>query len=321
VFDSVDGGAEDEVTLSTNREIFRNIGFVPRTLADVSDRNQEVDLFGVRSRSPVIVAPMGLLGLLRPDAEIMLARAAAASGVPIVLATGSSASIERVAEAASAARRWFQLYPFRDEAINRSLLARAAREGYEALVVTTDTQIAPNRDRDRRNGFSLTSRPSLRLALDIATRPAWFWRMATTGGIPRFETLAAEMGGAPSAMETAAFFLSARDWNVTLEVLVQIRRLWRGPLLVKGLLSVDSGFRRGSDVVKALALGAKAVLLGRAMAWGVAAGGPEGALRALEIFSEEIDRVMAFVGCRSLANLNRACVRLDSERALRDSLI
>lgn len=370
VFDSVDGGAEDEVTLGTNREIFKNIGFVPRTLADVSDRNQEVDLFGVRSRSPVIVAPMGLLGILRPDAEIMLARAAAASGVPIVLATGSSASIERVAEAASAARRWFQLYPFRDEAINRSLLARAAREGYEALVVTTDTQIAPNRDRDRRNGFSLTSRPSLRLALDIATRPAWFWRMATSGGIPRFETLAAEMGGAPSAMETAAFFLSARNWNVTLEGLLQIRRLWRGPLLVKGLLSVDearqvadlgvdgvvlsnhggrnldgavspvevlpsvaeaigdrvtilvdSGFRRGSDVVKALALGAKAVLLGRAMAWGVAAGGQEGALHALSIFREEIDRVMAFLGCRSLANLSRACIRLGSERALRNSLV
>ena len=169
-------------------------------------------------------------------------------------------------------------------------------------------------------------------------------------------------------METAAYFLSARDWNVTFEGIAQLRRLWRGPFLVKGLLSVDearrvsdlgvdgvvlsnhggrnvdgavsplevlpsvaeaigdrvtilvdSGFCRGSDVVKALALGAKAVLVGRAMAWGVAAGGQEGALRALTIFREEIDRVMAFLGCRSLPSLNRSCVRLASERAGRDS--
>ena len=370
VFDSVDGGAEDEVTLATNRGVFKNIAFVPHTLADVSDRSQEVDLFGVRSRSPVIVAPMGFLGILRPDAEIMLARAAAAAGVPMVLATGSSTSIERLAESAAATRRWFQLYPFRDGAINRSLLDRAAREGYEALMVTTDTQIAPNRDRDRRNGFSIALRPSLRLALDIATRPAWCWRMAASGGIPRFETLAAEMTGAPSAMETAAFFHSARDWNSTLEGLAQLRRLWRGPFLVKGLLNVDearrvsdlgvdgvvlsnhggrnldgavspieilpavaeaighrvtilvdSGFRRGSDVVKALALGAKAVLLGRAMAWGVAAGGQDGSFRALAIFREEIDRVMAFLGCRTLPNLDRSCVRLASERALHDASV
>lgn len=363
IFDSVDGGAEDEVTLARNREVFEGIGFVPRTLADVSERSQEVDLFGTRSQMPVIVAPMGLLGILRPNAETMLARAAAAKGVPIVLATGSSTSIERLAEEAAAVRRWFQLYPFQDEAINRSLLDRAARAGYEALVVTTDTQAAPNRDRDRRNGFSLCARPSLRLALDVVTRPAWCWRMAASGGLPRFETVASEMGGTPSAIETAAFFLSARDWNVTLEGLAKLRKLWRGPFLVKGLLSVDearrvsdlgadgivlsnhggrnldgavspvevlpaiseaighrvtilvdSGFRRGSDVVKALSLGARAVLLGRAMAWGVAAGGEDGSLRALAIFREEIERVMTLLGRPNPSNLDRSCVRLASER-------
>lgn len=368
IFDSVDGGAEDEVTLARNREVFEEIGFVPRTLADVSGRSQEVDLFGTRSRMPVIVAPMGLLGILRPNAEIMLARAAAAMGVPIALATGSSTSIERLAEEAPAARRWFQLYPFQDEAINRSLLDRAARTGYEVLVVTTDTQVAPNRDRDRRNGFSLAMRPSPRLAFDVVTRPAWCWRMAALGGLPRFETLASEMGGEPSVMETAEFFLSARNWNPTFENLARLRKFWRGPFVVKGLLSadearkvldlgadgvvlsnhggrnldgavspmnvlpeiaeeighrmaifIDSGFRRGSDVIKALSLGAKAVLLGRAMAWGVAAGGEVGALRALTIFRDEIDRVMAFLGCPSLSGLDRSCIRFTSARRIRDS--
>lgn len=353
VFDSVDGGAEDEVTLAANRTAFARFRFLPQTLADVSVRSQSVELFGSTIRSPLVVGPMGLLGLLHPDAEVALARAAAAAGVPFILATGANTSIERLAEAAESTRRWFQLYPFRNDAINQSLLGRAARAGYEAVVVTTDTQTAPNRDRDRRNGFSLPLRPSLRLALDVAMRPGWCWRLMASGRVPRFESLASEMGGSPDAAATAAFFLSERDWNITWEGLARLRRHWRGPFLVKGLLTIgearqaadlgvdgivlsnhggrnldgaaspleilpsiadavgervsvliDSGFRRGSDVVKALALGAKAVLLGRSMAWGVAAGGELGAAQALSIFREEIDRVQALLGCPSVRDLN-----------------
>jgi (S)-mandelate dehydrogenase len=358
IFDSVDGGAEDEVTLRANRAAFGRVGFLPHTLEDVSVRSQGVELFGHRVKSPLVVAPMGLLGLLHPRAEIALARAAASAGVPFILATGANTSIERLADEAGSCRRWFQLYPFRDETINRSLLGRAEAAGYEALVVTTDTQIAPNRERDRRNGFSLDWKPGLRLALDVARRPGWCWRMLASGGMPRFETLTAEMEGTPDARATASFFLARRDWNPTWETIALLRRQWRGPLVIKGLLTVaealraadlgadgivlsnhggrnldgalspiavlpevadavgqrltvlvDSGFRRGADVVKALALGARAVLVGRAMAWGVAAGGEEGASRALGILYEEIDRVLAFLGCARAADLAPAFIR------------
>ena len=363
VFDSVDGGSEDEVSLRANRAAFQRLGFLPLTLADVSRRDQSVELFGSRIGSPLAVAPMGLLGLLYPRAEVALARAASAAGVPLVLATGANTSIERLAEEAGSCRRWFQLYAFRDETTNQSLLRRAKNAGYEALVVTTDTQIAPNRDRDRRNGFTLDWRPSFGLALDLARRPGWCWRMATSGGLPRFETLAAEMGGSPDARATASFFLAERDWNVGWDGIAWLRRHWSGPLLIKGLLTVeearraaeigadgivlsnhggrnldgavspiavlpqvadavgkrlsilvDSGFRRGADVVKALALGARAVLVGRPMAWGVAAGGEEGASRAVAIFRDEIDRVLAFLGCARAEDLKPSFVlRSDGE--------
>jgi (S)-mandelate dehydrogenase len=356
VFEFVDGAAEDEVTLRDNRRVFERLRFVPRTLVDVSRRDQGRDLFGRRVESPLVIAPTGFNGMITRDADLLLARAAKAAGVPFTLSTVSTSSLEEVAREVGG-RLWFQLYPLGDAAHVDALVDRAQRAGYEAMMVTTDVPVFGNREWDQRS-YLAQGRPTLRARLDVLAHPRWLFDVMIPHGAPRFANLQAFMGPGASAVDGARFMSAhlnpALDW----QAIRRLRARWPGTLLVKGILSaedaliaategldgivlsnhggrqldgavapmrvlpevaaavggrlpilVDSGFRRGADVVKAIALGATAVMIGRAVLYGLGAGREAGALRALSILKAEIDRVLGLLGAGSLEDLGPRFLR------------
>ncbi len=350
-FEYVEGGAEDEATLRNNRAAFARWRLVPRTLVDTTTRSLRSALFGHAVAAPLIIGPTGLNGMLDPDGDVALARAAARLQIPFTLSTFSTTRLEDVAVRAPG-RLWLQLYVMRERASARDLLRRAAGAGYEALVFTTDANVFGSREWDRRN-YRAPGRPSLRTVLDILRHPRWLAAMARSGGLPRFRNLESFLPhSATSALGGSTVIPQLMDASIRWEDLAWMREAWPGKLLVKGILSVDdaehaaalgcdgivlsnhggrqldscvaplevlpqvaaavgnrlaliidSGFRRGTDVVKALALGAHAVMLGRATLYGLAAGGEDGAGQALSILVSETDRVLGQLGCTSLGQL------------------
>jgi (S)-mandelate dehydrogenase len=353
LFEFVDRGTEDEVSLRNNRAVFDRIKFKPRALVDVSARSQAITLLGQQHKMPVVIAPTGTAGLMWHEGEIALARAAREAGIPFTLATGSMTSMERVA-AEAGGRLWFQLYMWPDKTMSHTLVERAKNAGYEALVVTVDGAVSANREYNLRNGFTIPFSFTRRNITDVLMHPRWLLgvlaRYVFTTGMPRYENYPSEIKYKVTAapMGRSQMKNDSLNW----EDLKVLRKMWPGQLIVKGLahpqdaifaadcgadavvvsnhggrnldgsmaplealpdvvdavghrvtVLVDGGFRRGSDVVKALALGANAVLIGRSTLYGVAAGGYDGATRAINIFREEIDRVMALIGVRSIDEL------------------
>jgi (S)-mandelate dehydrogenase len=351
IFDFFDGGAEDEVTLRANRAAFERVRLLPRVLVDVNEVDTRAALFGVESRYPLAIAPMGAIGAGRPGADLALARAAKAYGIPYTLATPATASIERVADEVGG-RLWFQLYVLRDADFRGKLIARAHAAGYEALLVTVDVPVGGKRERDSRNDFVAPFRPTWRNSRDIWRKPGWILDMLRHG-IPRMENLhgfvqwstrITDIGmGSVGRSQDASF-----DWDG----LKRIRDQWPGKLLVKGIerpddaerlvalgcdglvvsnhggrqldgasatldalpaiaravgarltVLLDGGVRRGVDILKARALGAQAVLAGRAPLFGAIAAGEPGARRALEILTGEFERAMKLCGARSVAEI------------------
>ncbi len=366
LFEFVDRGTEDEVSLRNNRAVFERIRLKPRTLVGVSDRNQEITLFGNRHKMPVVIAPTGIAGLLWHEGEIALARAAADAGIPFTLATGSMTAMEKVAEQAGG-ELWFQLYMWPDKSLSHQLVERARSAGFKALVVTVDGVVSGNREYNLRNGFTIPFTFTRKNVTDVLLHPRWLLNVLAkyvfTTGMPRYENYPSEIKYKVTARPMGRSQM--RNDSLNWDDLRELRRMWPHRLLVKGILHpqdavlaadcgadgvvisnhggrnldgavspievlpevvdavgkrvavlVDSGFRRGSDVVKALALGAHAVMIGRATLYGIAAGGEPGARRALTIFREEIDRVMALLGCRSVADVGPECLHI-VEGALR----
>lgn len=357
VFDFVEGGAGDELTLRRNREAFDRLTLNPRVLVDVGKRDQSVSLFGERLETPVLIAPTGLAGVCWRRGEIAAARAAHRVGTVFTLSTHASCSIEEVARAAPGPL-WFQLYIWQNRDLTRTFVERARAAGYRALVLTVDVPVVSLRERDVRNGFTVPPRVTLRNALDVLRRPRW---LASVLLGPRL-TLA-NLVGAPGAPRMDIVTLGGVahrqvDPSVTWEDLRWLRSLWPGPLLLKGVLSaedarravahgvdglivsnhggrqldgtpasvevlpeiadavsgqaevlLDSGVRRGADVVKALALGARAVLVGRPYLYGLAVGGEAGVERVLALLRAEIDRTLALVGVPRAADLDRSALR------------
>jgi (S)-mandelate dehydrogenase len=341
VRDYVEGGAEDHLTLRANREALRSIRFAPRVLAEVSHRSLKTSLFGRDYDAPFGIAPIGAAGLVWHEADIALARAARAANVPFVLSTHSFVPLNRVAQHAGGAP-WFQLYMPNNRIDAGNLVAMALDAGCEALVLTADVPVGGNREYNDRNGFSVPLRLGLRTLLDGALHPRW---LANVYLKRDWESRLAEWNTRRDAQGWDDFdwlrrawprkllvkgILTAQDALVALErgadgVFVSNhggRQLDGAPAAIEALapiaaavggrmaVLVDGGFRRGADIIKALALGADMVFTGRAPLYGAAAGGELGARRALHILKSEVDRVLALLGCESTAELGARHVRM-----------
>jgi (S)-mandelate dehydrogenase len=357
VFEYVEGGAEDEVTLRANREAFESLRFVPQTLVHTEGRHHRATLFGRECGAPILIAPTGGNGMLRPDADLCLARAAARLGIPFCLSTVSTTRLEDIA-ASAGGRLWMQLYVMRERAVAEDIMRRADAAGYEALVFTTDANVFGSREWDRRN-YRAPGKPRIRALLDTVRHPRWLYDVVLRDGFPRLRNLESFLPpGQATAVGGSTIVPTLFGATITWDDIAWIRDFWPRKLLIKGILSVsdaqraadlgcdgifltnhggrqldscvapvemlaevvaavgnrttvivDSGFRRGTDIVKALALGAHAIAIGRATLYGLIAAGEPGADRALQILTSEIDRVLGQLGCRSLSELGPHLLR------------
>ena len=322
-FDYVAGGAWDEVTLRENVEAWLRYRFVPRVLTDVRSVDARGGFLGRPAPLPVAMAPMAAQAMAHPDGEVEAVRACAAAGIPYCLSTSSSRTLEEVAAAAPDAERWFQLYLVDTLDYSRSLVERAERAGYRALVFTVDLPVLGYRERDRRSGFALPAMPHVDGA-GAADRPRY-------GGLEQQH----ELGLSWTTVELVRSWtsmpvvlkgiLAPEDARLAVEFGVDgicvsnhgARQLDRSiatadalPAIVEAVAGrlevwVDGGIRRGLDVLTALALGADGVLVGRPLYWALAAGGAAAIERAVAILREEIELGLALVGVPDLASLRR----------------
>jgi L-lactate dehydrogenase (cytochrome) len=356
VFDYIDGGAEDERTMRANRAAFGNYRFRPRVLRDVSDIDTGTSLLGRATPLPLVLAPTGFTRIADPQGELAVARAAQRAGVAYTLSTLSTRSIEEVAAANGSGRRWFQVYVWKDRALVRDMVERAASAGYEALVITVDTANLGRRERDVRRGFELPPKLGLDTIIDGILHPSWTWRFVRAEPI-RFSNVAtsAAATGQPegaSAVNLAATFATQFDARLSWDDVEWFRSVWTGPIVIKGVQSIDDakvaadvgvdaialsnhggrqlddapapldlvapvaeavggrveiicdgGVRRGSDIVKAVALGATACMAGRAYLYGLAAGGELGVDKVLGLLADDVRRTMALLGVTRVSEL------------------
>lgn len=352
IFGYVSGGVERNITLGWNRSAFDDLALVPRMLVNVSGRSQKTELFGRTYDSPFGIAPMGGTSLAAFQGDLVLARAATAANVPMILSGASLTPLEKVHEE-SPRHAWFQAYLPGNSAAITELVERVARAGYDTLVLTVDIPVGANRENNVRNGYNAPLRPSLRLARDCLLRPRWLLGTALrtwfTQGMPHFENMGPRT---PLVSRTAVRERAQRD-HLDWEHVALMRRLWKGKLVIKGILArddakiagdhgidgiivsnhggrqldsaisplrvlpgiaevaggmtlmMDSGIRRGTDVLKALALGAKFVFVGRPMLYAAAVAGEAGVRHALRLLHDEVDRDMAMAGINTLTEMTR----------------
>lgn len=345
VFDFLEGGAEGEAALDRNRTAFAQWDFAPRRLADVSRRSLAVRVLGRDHAMPLFIAPTGLNGIYRPGADAMLARAAAAAGIPFALSTASNAAIEEIAQAGEGVK-WFQLYVMHRD-IARALTRRALDAGFDALILTVDVPVNGYRERDLRNRFGMPPRYTPRVIWDGLTHPAWSLDLLLHG-LPRLRNFDAIEAVDPAVQ--AALLRREMDASFDWNALAALRGAWPRPLIVKGilredevrrcaalgvdavilsnhggrqidgaiapltamagmtrkdapLLMLDSGIRRGADVLKALCLGAGMAGVGRAALYALAAGGEAGVTAWLSSLRDEMDRLLALLGVTSPGEL------------------
>jgi L-lactate dehydrogenase (cytochrome)/glycolate oxidase len=329
-FDYTDGAADGEVSLARARQAFADVEFHPSVLRDVSTVDTSREVLGKRVALPFGIAPTGFTRMMQAEGEIAGATAAGEAGIPFALSTLGTTSIEDVAAANPRGRNWFQLYMWKDRDRSMALVERAARAGYDTLLVTVDVPVAGARLRDVRNGMTIPPTLTPRTVLNAIPRPAWWFDFLTT--------------------EPLAF--ASLDPTVTYDDLAWIRDQWPGTVVVKGvqtvedarrvadngvdavLLSnhggrqldrapvpfhllpdvvkavgddvevhVDTGIMSGQDIVAAVAHGARFTLVGRAYLYGLMAGGREGVDRAIEILRGPVERTMRLLGVRSLDEL------------------
>jgi isopentenyl diphosphate isomerase/L-lactate dehydrogenase-like FMN-dependent dehydrogenase len=325
------GGAGDELTLRENVLAWGHWRLRPRMLAGLSEWRTEAEVLGAEVSMPVLVAPVAYQGLVDPEGEVAMARAAAAGGTVMCVSTLATMRPRPVAEAAPGGRRWFQLYCFRDEGVTRALIEEAVECSYEAIVVTVDAPRGGNRERDRRTGFKIPAElgvPNVEAALGSGRaitieetfdlmEPALTWPyladLAAECRVPVLvkgiltaedATLAIEHGAAGVVVSNHGGRQLDRCL-ATADALPEVVDAVEG----RGAVLVDGGIRRGVDIAIALALGADAVLVGRPVLWGLAVGGKAGARRVLELLREELELTLALCGCASPTALSRAHVR------------
>ena len=244
IFDFFDGGAEDEVTLRENRAAFERVRLLPRVLVDVSKIQTAVDLLGKPSSMPLAIAPTGGISAGRYGAELILARAAKAAGVPFTMATPSAFSIERVAEEVGG-RLWFQLYAVRNREFRDKLVERAKATGYEAILVTVDLAVSGKRERDPRNGFHTPYSPNWRNSRDVVFKPAWALDMLRNG-LPGMANLVGYPFTTPAGTDIVTAVGREMDASLDWEYIKQLRDQWPGKLLLKGVQRADDAQRAAS---------------------------------------------------------------------------
>ncbi|HEY2813582.1 MAG TPA: alpha-hydroxy acid oxidase [Acidimicrobiales bacterium] len=347
VFDYVDGGAEDELTLARNVSAFRSIAFRPRVLRDVGKVDPSTALFDRPLPLPLILAPTGFTRIVCPEGELAVARAAASAGLPYTLSTMSTRSIEEVAEVSSGPK-WFQVYVWRDRALVKDMLERASACGYETIVITVDTAMLGRRERDVRRGFMMPPRLGLGTLVDGALHPAWTWAFARSDPIT-FANVASHRGDAVSLSDHVNHQF---DPSLSWADIEWFRANWDGHIVIKGIQTIDDavlsvdhgidgialsnhggrqldgapapislvapvrdrvgdaitvicdgGVRRGSDIVKAIALGADACMIGRAYLYALGAAGETGVRWLLDNLQSGVERTLTLVGATSLSDL------------------
>jgi L-lactate dehydrogenase (cytochrome) len=348
----LEGGGEDEWTMHRNREAFGQVELVPRVLRAVSQPATATTVLGTPMPLPFALSPIGAPRMFHHEGELAVARAARSAGLPYGISTLATQPLEAIADEAQGSPLWFQLYLWGDRSAARKLVAQARAAGYRALLLTVDTSVRSNRERELRHGIVLPNPElTLRTVVNGARHPAWGWHFLSSPALafPNLST-----SGLTSRQRLAEMF----DGTVGWPDLDWIRQEWDGPIALKGVLSqddarraadegvdavivsnhggrqqdhvpaalevlpgiadavgdrvevlFDSGIRRGSDIVTALALGARAVLVGRAHLYGLAAAGEAGVRHAIDILAGEVRTTMALCGAATLADLDRSLVR------------
>lgn len=355
VFDYIDGGAEAERTLRENSRIFDDVIFRPRNAVANAPVDLSTTVLGTKLDLPFVLAPVGSTRMFYPRGEVAVARAAGAGGAVYTLSTLAGCTLEEV-KAASTGPLWYQLYLVGGRDVAAPGLERARKAGFSALVVTIDTAVAGLRERDYRNGArELISRQfwsMLPFLPQVLAKPRWMVGYLKDGGLMSFPNVMIPGQGPMSYADVAA---ALEQSTVAWADLAWIRQVWKGPIVIKGVLTaddarravdegaealvvsnhggrqldgvaatlralpevigavsgrieilMDGGIRRGADIVKALGLGARAVLVGRAYAYGLGAAGEAGVARAIEILRTDLIRTMKLLGCHSVAKLDRS---------------
>ncbi len=359
VFDYLDGGAEGEVTLRENCRVFDDVTFRPRHAVAVAGCDLRTRVLGFDLALPFLLAPVGYSRLMHPGGEVAAARAAGKAGTGYILSTISGHKLEDV-KAGSTGPVFYQLYLMGGRGAAEAAIERARVAGFSGLVVTIDTPVSGIRERDHRNGLKelISGGPLEKIPYlpQILSRPGWLMRYLLDGGLPGLPNVIVPGKGQMALVDiNAALAESAVTWAD----LRWIREIWRGPIVVKGVLTgddarhamdegvaaisvsnhggrqldgvpaslralpevmeavkgrievlMDGGIRRGGDIVKAICMGARAVLCGRAYAYGLAAAGEAGVDRAIEILRTDLERTLRLLGCASVAELDRSYVNV-----------
>ena len=359
VFDYLDGGAESEVTLRENCRVFDDITFRPCQAVAISECDLRTRVLSVDLAFPAVLAPVGYSRLMHPGGEVAAAAAAGEAGIAYTLSTISGHKLEDV-RAASKGPVWYQLYLVGGREVAEDAIERARRAGFSALVVTIDTPVAGMRERDPRNGMKELLGPSIFAKLpfvpQMLAHPGWMASFLLDGGVPKLENIVIPGQGPMALMDVTAALARA---VVTWDDIRWLKRIWPGPIVVKGVLTgedakraveagaaavivsnhggrqldgapatlrvlpeivaavngqievlMDGGVRRGSDIVKALCLGARAVMLGRSYAYGLAAAGKPGVTRALDILRADVERTLRLIGCSSVSALDSSYLNI-----------
>ena len=350
-FDYADRGSYTEDTLRANHDDLQQIKFRQRILVDVSKRDLSTNILGEPAAMPLILAPVGLLGMQHGDGEIHACRAAQAAGIPFTQSTMSICSIEDIAAAVDKPF-WFQLYVMKDRGFIKELIERAIAAKCSALVLTVDLQVIGQRHQDIKNGMTVPPEWSLSKLVDFATKPAWVSGVLR-GKRRTFGNLAGHLKVSDDITSLSTWINSQFDTSLNWKDIDWIRSIWPGKLILKGILDVedaelaaktgaqaivvsnhggrqldgapssievlpeivdevgaqmeimfDGGIRSGQDVMRALALGAKSCMIGRAYAYGLGAGGQEGVAKALDILAKELATTMGLCGVNRIEEID-----------------
>lgn len=342
-YDFIAGGAGTERTVQANLEAFHRYYIVPRMMRDISQRDVRVELFGQKLIGPVLVAPAGLQSIVHPEGELAVARAAAATGVPYILSSMSTHPIEEIAAAMGPARRWFQLYPSKDFEVTASFVQRAEASGYSAIVVTVDTRLGGWRVRDRDNGYfpfrsgeglanyfsdpvfcsrlrfspAIDPKSAVRKWLSMGADPSSTWadlrRLRNTTSLPILVKGILHPDDALEALDSGMDGIIVSNHGGR-QVDGSIAALDALPAVVAALagrapILMDGGIRCGADILKALALGARAVLAGRPCCWALAVGGEQGVRDLLLDLLAEFDLTLGLSGYARCQDVDRSALR------------